>query len=457
MQMRICGEGFTSQLRDLVLSDNYRGAYELMKDDLGMTSDQAISFMKGERLLRNCEDDPTQLELCEAASDDEAANEYRETLRFQTCGVFRYNARLYRPRAFIDIYTAHYWKAMLKTKDSHYGRAKGLLNESDLLLHVKMPGQSHFNAVIFEVIEDIPLWVTCFKKADDALADFIDGGQCLEKIEESALRDIGMVSKSPVPNLARFTNQTRPPVNRAEQQKREEEQARTLDERDAAFGEEVRKQAKHNGGFFNMEVYSDSKELVRVLKVPRIPFECWALKGTGARALGIMPEWRLICPMELKMRADDPMHSDWWFGAGLTASDYQRGLAVDSFAAQINTAAFHAGEKVRKEKLTNTIAFLSGKGRASGRVVHLEPGQAPEAGEIGIIEHAGPEYTTALEAAARHGTALITLVGGPLTHLATVAREGGVMLAMWSEAEHIKAGKMVYLDAEDRTINLPGF
>lgn len=457
MTMRIDGEGFTDQLRDLVLSDNYRGAYALMKDDIGMTSDQAISFMKGERLLRNCEDDPTQLELCEVASDDEAANEYRETLRFQTCGVFRYNARLYRPRAFIEIYPADYWKSMLKTKDSHYGRAKGLLDESDLLIDVKMPGQNKFNAVVFEVIEDTPLWVTCFKKADDALADFIDGGQCLEKIEESTLRDIDPLSKNVAPNLNRFVNEKRAPVNRAEQLKREEEKARAMDERDAAFGEKVREQAKTNGGFFNLEVRDQNKALVRVLKVPKTPFECWALERTGARVLGLMPEWNTVCPMDLKMRNDSSFHSDWWFGAGLKAEDYVGGLRLSTLAAHINTAAYREADKVKAERLTDTVSVHAGKGSVEGQIVHLTPGEVPGPGKIGVISHAGPEYTTALEAAARHGTALIAIVGGPLTHLATVAREEGVVFAQWDQATNLRNGKTVTINADEKTIKISEF
>jgi hypothetical protein len=417
--MKISGQWLTDRIRDLVLSKNYRGAMGMLTEDIGLSADQAFSVMRGDVEMKNCtaEGEDHLLTLI-PTTDREKTTAFLEDLRYQTCGILRQENKFYQAVSII----------------MGSGPAKGYrplyMDEGDIFFNLKVPhGKSPTN-VVFGRLDDAPPWMMGFTDPQEALDDLIAADRPLD--------EVGHVAN--------------PRLYKEDFFAKDEERARHNDERDAQFGEEVRKRAETDGGFFTLDVKNVNNDIIRQLRVPTTPFNVWALSGTNARAMGLMPEWQLVCPGDLKMQSDNPMHSDWWFGAGLNADDYAGGFEEDSLAGNISRAADNVARDLRKRLLKWDAKVLSGKGLYFGLVRNVRPGETLKENEIGVISHAGPEYATTLASAAKVGAALICLTGGPLAHLATLAREDGVLMMMWEDARHLQNGDMVTLDADNCAI-----
>lgn len=117
-------------------------------------------------------------------------------------------------------------------------------------------------------------------------------------------------------------------------------------------------------------------------------------------------------------------------------------------------------------RLKTLPVIMDGKGQvaqigiASGRVVHVNPDDDPAdfpAGAIAVCKNASPRLSLIIQKAA----AVITDVGGPTGHLATIAREyrTPALLGTGNATVVLKDGMEITLDAEDRRIYagiLPG-
>jgi hypothetical protein len=78
------------------------------------------------------------------------------------------------------------------------------------------------------------------------------------------------------------------------------------------IGERVREQAGQD--VFDLHLLDG-----RVVAVPRAPFMHWALARHPST--GSLPSWTTVSPSGLKMMNDDPFHTDWVLGAGLTIQE----------------------------------------------------------------------------------------------------------------------------------------
>lgn len=169
-------------------------------------------------------------------------------------------------------------------------------------------------------------------------------------------------------------------------------------------------------GFFDLVVSGDPKKGIRdkTLKVPRAPFEQWAIRRTDGAHLAA--PWKPVCPSGLKMFNDDPFHSDWMLGAGIDPRDWEN-------SGPLFTAAWDARYETARRILQTAGAVLSGSGTVTGKARHLKRGERLEPGQIGIIRDAGPDYVFAAQDAIDQGSCLITENGGAVAHLVTVFRE----------------------------------
>ena len=114
--------------------------------------------MKGDSVLRNCEDNSNLLEIVPTPEDDKEAESFRETLAFQTCGIFRRGSRLYRPRSVMDI----------------CGQSARHMSSNDIVFTLSLPDQDIVKDVIFERIDDAPLWITGHTEPASALKEFLE-------------------------------------------------------------------------------------------------------------------------------------------------------------------------------------------------------------------------------------------------------------------------------------------
>jgi pyruvate,water dikinase len=110
-------------------------------------------------------------------------------------------------------------------------------------------------------------------------------------------------------------------------------------------------------------------------------------------------------------------------------------------------------------RLKTLPVIMDGKGQvaqigiASGRVAHVSPDDDPAdfpAGAIAVCKNASPRLSLIIQKAA----AIVTDVGGPTGHLATIAREyrTPALLGTGNATATLKDGMEVTLDAEDRRV-----
>ncbi|UTC29742.1 hypothetical protein BAJUN_01120 [Bajunvirus bajun] len=151
-------------------------------------------------------------------------------------------------------------------------------------------------------------------------------------------------------------------------------------------------------------------------KVPRAPFEGWALNRTAW--FHLKPAWQCIAPSGLKMVGDDPYHNDWMLGGDFQLEDYGFGGGTP-----LAEAAGKHVEEVQRRYFNAEVPVLSGAGTVEGVIVHLKPGDRLKEGQIGVIKNAGPDYVQAAQDAITYRSALITEAGGAVAHLVTVFRD----------------------------------
>jgi phosphohistidine swiveling domain-containing protein len=213
----------------------------------------------------------------------------------------------------------------------------------------------------------------------------------------------------------------------------------------------ILEKAKVQGGFMTLRV--GEGEQAYDLQVPRAPFLFWASRGVLRVPIAPqdMQPWRPVSPLGMKMMSDDPMHTDWWIGAGLNPRDaYETDNPVNAAAWKYcSELAFSEGRQCIR---------LAGKGKVTGGIVFPKAGEAVPEGTIAVVPSAGVDYELALISACRKGSgAVIAAVGGKLAHLATVSRELDGRLVVVDEAlTRFSEGDVVTLDLDAGTVMLHG-
>lgn len=343
---------------------------------------------------------------------------------------------------------------------------------------------------LWKPVDDYPLWVVPHKKCEDALKHALDNRRQLRAIDcpgIAALRFVDSVPATvPRTNYTDFEIQTLDEFEQAVEESvvapepvadpQESKRLRRQHQRQREMEEQAKKDAarvvalkklrqdiiKVNGegdeNWIRLPIhekiaeYEYEKEPARYLPVPRAPFLNWVYSRSPANrvAPGLVPTWRPLSPMGLKMYGDDPNHTDWVVGAGLDPQEFYKEDAVNA-----------ASYRVRQDILSETLKFdcdvFTGSGWLSGKIQHLKPGETVNSSEyIGVIPTGGMEFDAALRSAVKHKTAIIMVVGGKLCHAVTVARETGLKLIMWPKAEFLRDGDLVWLDLDKRTVKATG-
>lgn len=167
-------------------------------------------------------------------------------------------------------------------------------------------------------------------------------------------------------------------------------------------------------------------------QIPKAPFMRWSLGRTHGEHLA--PPWKPVSEMHFKLMNDDRNHTDFMVGAGMPFfSSYREQLRKDT----LRNALVYASGDIQRQALGFEVTVLSGRGEdsfAHGDVVHPQPDEKVPDGSIIVIPHAGPTYTIPALIVARTGGAVISERGGPLSHLAVVGREEGLLLVVVKRA-----------------------
>lgn len=179
------------------------------------------------------------------------------------------------------------------------------------------------------------------------------------------------------------------------------------------------------------------------LRVPRRAFICCALHMAGASQL--MPAYRPICPVGLKMPNDSPFHSDAWLGAGMRADQ--------AYAERLPEQRLFMRElgKLQRALLGCSFTVLA-KGPApsfAGTVVHDLERAGPD--KVLVLGTASPDAASAARACA----GVIVETGSQLAHLVVVSREAAVpVIRIEGARSRFPSGRDVTVDFARGTAEL---
>jgi hypothetical protein len=316
----VTGEALTQIARDLMLSDEPGKAWRLLADGLiGEGAETVVrKVLAGEADLNG--DSINGIGVEEAHPD--RVREYVETLRYIYAGRVRLDKRWYRPSGVILAYgpeDGRYANKMIgrmsaaETWDSRAAwsrtRAKYYAYEGERLELCEAPGElgeRRSAYVTFEPCGEAPSWWKPLADAQAAVDDMLAAGRGLERRGASLarpsfeaieiIRDEGL-------DVAE-ANELRDAADAAEHEAYE---AALL-----SIGERVREQAGDD--VFPLTLLDG-----RVVQIPRAPFVHWALSRLPEPPE--LPEWKPVSTSGIKLPNDDPYHTDWVLGAGLTIAD----------------------------------------------------------------------------------------------------------------------------------------
>lgn len=480
--------GFLEQhARALMLEDNWRGALGFLATTLsGLPADitlgTAVAILKGElsleadgELVRTRPQDPA----------DPALQRFLNTQSWQQAGLWHVDGGFYQPYARIaqwgqdDAKYAAEHMQLFEDRDftpQEYRELRARFycerRESDRIFF-----DDKLGAVLFKRVPDPAFWLPVFKEAPAALERFVVLRR-LETVESSMPETNPLASDprhwrfyAPALHLALL----RPPydadgvlsaASRATLGPLIEKQDELRNARWAPEGSEERdsverleeelsiamlraqivEQAATQGGFLPLTLH-DHDGSPQVVQVPAAPLLRWASRNLSRVDSEALPAWKVVCSQGMKMAGDNPMHTDWWVGAGFEPR------AAYWSEHPLNKAAWNFALTLSHTRNCDFVK-LAGKGQVFGRVVFPGPNEEVSPGDIAVVPAASPDYQAALLTACVGGRgAVISAVGGKLAHLATVARETNSRIVVVNDAmTAFQAGEFVSLDLDKGTL-----
>ncbi|MCH9637729.1 MAG: hypothetical protein K0U16_07280 [Gammaproteobacteria bacterium] len=411
----LTGEAMTSIARQLLLDDEPGKAYRVVADGLvgDGANEAALGVLRGTHELVG--DSQQGLELVQSSADD-----FQTDVAYLYAGRFRDRGKWYRPVAQIGTFGTRDGDWALKKVDGAIGspgtrsmrrwwffRAFFYCSDGEVPHLLELDGESTW--VIFEPCGEPPHWHRPSTTAQEALDEAIATGRSLsERNADPYLKE------RPAPRPSREAIRKRI----AEADRREEERRVQLEEYAAA----IRAQA---GSDTVLLVLKDGRELT----VPRAPFVRWALARTDLWKFA--PEWKNVTPSGLKLAMDNPDHTDWVLGAGLTLDEAYESEVTEAawdVAHEFQEAArstqrpypgiFTALEHL--DALVHTAAVLVDAGDRRGTV----------GTDIAVFPDADASRAEQLEGIA----GVVVETGGKLAHFAIVTKGRGITVMRHPDA-----------------------
>lgn len=339
----VTGEYLTRTARDILLSDEPGKAYRLIANSLiGDGGDEAsVGVLRGTHDLDG--DSSGGIGLVKA-EDTEELRKFLKDIAYIYAGRHRRDGSWWRPVAWVtnfDKNDAEYagerfsivnWEDV--GKESPYSRAR--------TEYYCVPGET-----VGEEVIQIPsgektwvIWEACGEAPHWMNENVTEQGAFDEHMRERGILTrgadtVGYVEPINDSNTVYNYSRARPwPTDDKGIKLREAEEAelsRRFDEEISRIGEEVRAQA--GGDTFVLELKSG-----REINVPRAPFINWASRRTHTE-FDSLPEWEVISSSGMKLPNDDPYHTDWVLGSGLTLEE--------SYKDEVNGPAWEAAFRIQ--------------------------------------------------------------------------------------------------------------
>lgn len=205
----------------------------------------------------------------------------------------------------------------------------------------------------------------------------------------------------------------------------------------------------------------------------------WAVFGNSTAIIPMLPEYEPFCRSGFKMMNDNAFHSDVWLGAGFDLDKaYRMDIDDDDIVAGKNIEAYHEATYEIEDEFSDKFSFdfvvlANGLPKELKRfdmfVYKADPDYPPTSSSNIAIQCQNksnlneycpqlnaiclPEASVKYDAVSQNAEVIITEVGGPLSHLATVSRESGKILIRVDKAlEKFKPFSKLKLDLEKMTL-----
>lgn len=387
---RVSGEFLTNHFRGLVTENKWISAMNGLHQSLvDITMEQVILVLKGDAKLSGKNND------IYFETDDDTA--YKKELSWMYSGIF------------MDTY-GHYFKpyAFIKTigyQDAFYAREKclGIPNAtSDFYLerikfYMKNPHEDiacnpsnkatqYLGCQVAQILlgrcATPPLWIRSHKNIDDAVLEFLENRKIPEVGAESESdnffkKDIktarntvyhhrDFLCDQDLEPYFEFGNDSDPKIDHNAEQDDERQQyeafefERQIDRLRNEIIETANSYVYGEKGWFFLDLKDG-----RSIRIPRPPFEQWALSKINVKNIAI--PWEPISPSGLKMFGDDPYHTDWILGAGLDLNVMSNQYAHPGVYDQaLHDAAWEKRFEIVSDKLNFAFLPLCGDKKFDG-------------------------------------------------------------------------------------------
>lgn len=452
----VTGEAITEMARDLLLSDEPGRAYRLMADCLigDGSVEAALSVLAGTHDLAG--DSNAGLELVEAHETPERKR-FLSDFRYIYAGRFKSRRGWLRPVAWISTFGMADGDWACKQVDGAIGspidqsetgklrrwwdlRARYYCQDVEQPFILKVPPAMATDHeivgdhvyVIFEPCGELPHWIAPNITAQDALTDALDAHRRLEERKAELVE-----TDESIRPRRRSKEEIQRQIEAEDRQ--EAERKKLLDK----IGADVRAQAG-----------DDTFELTlkdgRVLTVPRAPFVRWALHRTPESKQA--PAWNNVAPSGVRMQLDNPDHTDWILGAGITIDesyydDAIREASWDALFRFQEEARASTGSK-RPAAFSGILSALEGlRNMSHPAAVVVDAGS--RTGVVGVEIAVFPDSGTDRVQQIGEAQGVIVEQGGPLAHFSVVSRGKGITVMRCADAcEEFPTGTRVQLDPE---------
>lgn len=490
---RVAGRDIAENARLRVLSEDWMGGIEYLMESLGgINFHEATSILSGENTLV---DVPEGMDL--APENPEIQKEYQEEFNLIYAGrikkAWRGETSWWVPVAVVSNIGPRDqdWrvitvgdKSLFLVRLRHYievDECIKVLNTRRILdreLHVPCSSGMAY-AFVFRKCSDPPMWLDRHRDPVDAVIAWLEAGGVLEERghiqwygePKEPVKEMERASpgpQDPVPaHLFKGTDEARAKarqkIQREEELKREQKHKDLLKRTKEAI---TQRADAMEDGWLDLEVKpleesaitdADRKkhpewltmESYRI-RVARVPFEHWTLRAFPHEMVSkLLTPWDPLSPESLKLYEDDQYHSDWMLSAD---RDLFQDYASPIRDEPLQNAIFDAMNAIQT-KYCNTqgVVLSSFGGYKTGIAAHPGPGEDVKRGEIAIIPAASVDYDRAL----RSANAIITERGGPLAHVAIVAREEGrTVLQVPGAREKYPVGAHLAVDPANGTVEV---
>lgn len=437
----VTGAAMTEIARDLLLSDEPGQAYRLIADNLigEGAMEAALGVMKGTHDLAGDSTDGLKLV---AAEDNEALRGFKENYRYIYAGRHRTRGGWRRPVAKVVAYGPRDAKwATDRVPQGLEGsmamaawgkeRARYHCCEDETVELLELPDKGKMY-IIWEPCSEAPHWVRPPISLQEALDQALEAGRTLEERPSKFERELEEQEMLAEVQASRARARATQESEEAQDQREREWEAKIKE-----IGEKVRAQAGDDT--FELELKNGRK-----LAVPRAPFIRWALCRTDQKDTA--PDWENIAPVGVKMQLDNPDHTDWVLGSGLTleeaytdeVSDVAWGVAHEFQEQARHPKMEYPGILAAMKQLSDTIhkaAIIVDSGERTGTVGE----------DIAVFPDSHGARAKQLDGI----IGAIVEKGGKLAHFAIVSKGLGVTVMRHPEAcELFKPGTRVQLNSK---------